>query len=453
MMAAAASAKSATWAPLSDGTRPGSSTLPSGMILYNLFPLLAGKFTQWDEHFARAAAMGFDWVFVNPIQKPGASRSLYSISDYFQFNPGLHDTRQPTSPEEQVRKAIAQAKDRGLKMMIDLVINHCAIDSPLTREHPKWFVRDHDGHIVNSSCQQEAERVIWKDLAQFDHLNSPDAEGLYQYCRRVVEYLLGLGFEGFRCDAAYQVSPNFWQRLIREIKAREPRAVFSAETLGCTADQTKDTALAGFDFVFNSSKWWNLQDWWLIEQYNLVREAAPSISFPESHDTPRLCAEVNGNVEVLKQRYLFSALFSAGVMMPMGFEFGIRKPLNVVHTTPADWVLDTIDLRPFISRVNTIKRSYAVFLEDSPTSLLPCNNPNILMMWKASTKHKDEALLILNKDCFSHQEFHIEHFRHFVQAGAPLRDVSPEHTLDYLHEPFHYALRPGQGIVLVTTRS
>jgi len=74
-------------------------------------------------------------------------------------------------------------------------------------------------------------------------------------------------------------------------------------------------------------------------------------------------------------------------------------------------------------------------------------------MWKASVKHKDEALLILNKDLGQHQEFHTERFRQYVQAGAPLRDVSPEHPLEYLHEPFHYALRPGQGIVLVTSRS
>lgn len=54
------------------------------MILYNLFPLLAGPFGRWNEHFTRAAAMGFNWVYVNPIQKLGASRSLYSIADYFQ---------------------------------------------------------------------------------------------------------------------------------------------------------------------------------------------------------------------------------------------------------------------------------------------------------------------------------------------------------------------------------
>jgi starch synthase (maltosyl-transferring) len=77
----------------------------------------------------------------------------------------------------------------------------------------------------------------------------------------------------------------------------------------------------------------------------------------------------------------------------------------------------------------------------------------VLLMWKASAKHKDEALLILNKDPHQHQEFRLDHFRNFVQAGAPLRDVSPEYAQEYIHEPFHYALRPGQGIVLLTSRN
>jgi starch synthase (maltosyl-transferring) len=221
----------------------------------------------------------------------------------------------------------------------------------------------------------------------------------------------------------------------------------------CSIDETRATAQAGFDYVFNSSKWWDMQGWWLIEQYNLIRETAPSISFPESHDTPRLAEEFNGNLEAVKQRYLFSALFSAGVMMPMGFEYGFRKPLHVVHTTPNDWQVNGVDLTPFITQVNAIKQRFPVFREESPVNILPCNNPKILLMWKASARHKDEALLILNKDPWSHQEFHTETFRHWVQAGAPLRDVSPEHPMEYIPEPFHYSLRPGQGIVLVTKRS
>ena len=422
------------------------------MILYNLFPLLAGPFPRWEEHFKRAAAMGFNWAFINPIQRTGASRSLYSIEDYFEINPDLLDPGSGMAPQDQVRQMLGQAHAAGLKVVLDLVINHCAIDSPLTRQHPEWFVHEPDGNIANSGCQHNGEKVVWKDLAQFDHRHTRDPEGLYRYCLNVVEHLLGLGFEGFRCDAAYQVPPAFWRRLIRETKARHPRTQFMAETLGCSADETRETARAGFDYVFNSSKWWNLSDWWLIEQYNLVRETAQSISFAESHDTPRLCEEFKGNLDGVKQRYLFSALFSAGVMMPMGFEFGFRKPLHVISTSPSDWKPNGADLRSYIGKVNAIKMAHAVFREESPASVLPCDNPNILLLWKASATHKDEALLILNKDPWQRQEFYTDNFRRFVQAGAPLRDVSPEHRLDFIPEPFHYALRPGQGIVLVTKR-
>lgn len=422
------------------------------MILYNLFPLLAGAFGRWETHFKRAAAMGFNWVYINPVQKTGASRSLYSIADYFELNPALIDAASSVPPEEQCRQMAAHGHAAGLKLMIDLVINHAAYDSPLTREHPEWFLREPDGRIANAFCQHGHERVVWTDLAQFDHEHTPDKEGLYRYCLKVVEHLIALGFDGFRCDAAYQVPHAFWHRLIREVKAKHPHACFAAETLGCSVDQTRDTARAGFDYVFNSSKWWDMQGWWLIEQYNLIRETTRSISFPESHDTPRLLEEFNGNLEGVKQRYLLSALFSAGVMMPMGFEYGFRKQLHVVNTTPSDWQVNGVDLTPFISKVNAIKRDHPVFREESLVNILPCNNPNILFMWKASVKHKEEALLILNKDVNHHQDFYTEHFRNYVQAGAPLKDVSPEHPMEYLHEPFHYALRPGQGIVLVTRR-
>src|SRR5215204_3208800 len=182
------------------------------MILYNLFPLLAGPFSRWNEHFERAAGMHFDWVFINPIQETGASCSLYSIADYFRFNPALLDRADRSTPEEQVRQMTTQAHQTGLKLMIDLVINHCAIDSRLTREHPEWFVRQSNGDVARACCQNGLEKVVWNDLAQFDHHHTRDPEGLYRYCLGVVEHLLGLGFDGFRCDAAYQVPPGFWNR-------------------------------------------------------------------------------------------------------------------------------------------------------------------------------------------------------------------------------------------------
>jgi starch synthase (maltosyl-transferring) len=423
------------------------------MIIYNLFPLLAGRMGEWSAHIERAADMGFDWVFVNPIQKPGMSGSLYSIVDYFQINPSFVDADSPLSAEQQMRAVTKTAEQRGLGMMVDLVINHCAVDSELTRKHPQWFMHEPDGGIAHPFCIDAGEKVVWGDLARFDHEHTADPEGLYRYFREIVEYLIQLGFRGFRCDAAYQLPRRLWERLIKDIRSRHPDTVFTAETLGCTADQTKETAQAGFDYVFNSSKWWDLHSPWLMAQYQLIREISPSISFPESHDTDRLFEEMNGNVDAVKQRYLFSSLFSAGSMIPVGFEFGFRRRLHVVETRPADWEEPSIDLRNFITKVNAVKQRYRIFQEDSPTSILPYQNANILLLWKASTKTSEEALLILNKDPWHHQPFQVDNLSSLVQAGAPLRDVSPEYSLDYIPtRPFTYDLRPGQGLVLVTDR-
>jgi starch synthase (maltosyl-transferring) len=426
---------------------------PERMIIYNLFPLLAGKFADWERHLVRASEMGFNWVFVNPIQYPGFSGSLYSIKDYFSFNPLLIDRDSEKTPEQQVRETTMKAEKIGLKMMIDLVINHCAVDSNLLKEHPEWFQWERPGRIAHPFCYENGKKVVWGDLAKFDHRGTRDKEGLFRFFMHVMDYLIELGFKGFRCDAAYQIPRNLWERLIRETKRKHPDILFFAETLGCPPDQTRKTTEAGFDYIFNSVKWWDFHSPWLMEQYDLTREMAPSIGFPESHDTTRLFEDLHGNMEGMKQRYLFSALFSSGVMMPVGFEFGFRKKVHVVKTRPEDWEGKNIDLTTFIKKINEIKGRYKIFQEDAPTEILHHDNPNILVMWKASITTNEESLLILNKDIYNKQYFWADSLYRFIQSRNTLMDVSPEYPLDYIPSPFSYDLRPGQGIILVTTRS
>ncbi len=419
------------------------------MKIYNLFPLLAGPVGDWRPHLERAAAMGFDWVFVNPIQTPGRSGSLYSISDYLQINPALLKRGSRKSAEDQVRAMAKVAEGLGLKLMIDLVINHCALDSALVKTHPNWFVRDGNG-VANPFCvEADGHKVVWRDLAQFDHARSRDAEGLLRYCGDVVEYLVGLGFSGFRCDAAYQIPAPFWRRLIKRARGAHPDLAFIAETLGCSPTQTRDTAAAGFDWIFNSAKWWDYASPWLMEQHELTRNIAPSIGFPESHDTERLFTETNGNLEALKQRYLFTALFSAGVMIPMGYEFGFRKRLDVVNTRPGDWEQTGVDISDYIRQVNALKSAYPLFQEDGLIQCLHHPNPAVLVLWKGSSRHGGQALLILNKDPFNWQHFHADNLYDYIQANPPLRDLSPEWPMDQIPTPFTYELPPAAARVLV----
>jgi starch synthase (maltosyl-transferring) len=57
----------------------------------------------------------------------------------------------------------------------------------------------------------------------------------------------------------------------------------------------------------------------------------------------------------LKARYALAALFSTGVLMPIGYEWGYRRSLHVVATTPQDREATGIDISDFITAINVLR--------------------------------------------------------------------------------------------------
>ncbi|MFP3866630.1 MAG: alpha-amylase family glycosyl hydrolase [Desulfobacteraceae bacterium] len=415
--------------------------MPNAPIIYNLFPLLAGAIPRWPDHLDRIAAMGFNWIFVNPFHYPGFSGSLYAVKDYFAFHPLLVGENQ--DPEASLKNFVDQARQRGLAVMMDLVINHTAVDSPLVEQHPEWYAKNPDGSIKNPSCIDPADETkvtVWGDLAEIEYWPPPDPEGLLAFWETVLRKYIQLGFRGFRCDAAYKIPGPFWARLIDMARAINPEIYFLAETLGCRLEEMAQLAEAGFDYLFNSSKWWDFQEDWCLEQYESNRHIAPSISFPETHDTPRLAAEVKGAVEILQQRYLFAAFFSAGLMMPMGYEYGFRKRLNVVQTRPGDWEEPRGDLTGFISQVNQMKRNCSILLEEGPiTRLTPPDEP-IVMLLKSSDTYTGQVLAVINTQ---------RRARRYVLPDWPaVMGVSANNVQDLTPEARPLPWKSGQRITL-----
>ena len=367
-------------------------------LLYNLFPPLAGSIPRWEDHLERIADLGFTWIFLNPIHTPGLSGSLYAVKDYYGINPLFHP-ESGQDPEAALAHFLKEAARRGLKVMLDLVINHTAIDSPLVTAHPEWYARDEAGRIKHPGAidPADATRVtVWGDLAELEYWPPPDPEGLLAYFRGVVARYLKLGFMGFRADAAYKIPGDFWAGLIAAAKKVQPEAEFFAETLGCRLAQCAQLSSSGFDFLYNSSKWWDFQAEWCLEQYNTFRHVAPSVSFPESHDTERLAAASGGAVAVARQRYLFAAYFSTGVMIPSGFEYGFQKHLNVVRTRPQDWETPTYDLTSFIRGANRMKKGCPVLLEEGPQVRVNPRGEPVVLLLKSRDSRRGRVLAVIN---------------------------------------------------------
>jgi len=356
---------------------------------------------RWLQHAKRAAEMGFNWLYVNSLHYPGFSGSLYAVKEYDRINPLFLPEGVTGDGLSHLASTLVKLRELGLRPMMDLVINHTSKDCPLVTEHPEWYVRDEAGNVVSPSAMDPADsrrRTVWGDLAEMDNHHSSDRQGLWDFWADLVRRFLKLGFEGFRCDAAYKVPAGLWRTLVEVARETNPEVRFFAETLGASFEEVHALGDAGLDFLFNSSKWWALDQPWCLEQHAQFAKIAPSVAFPESHDTPRLAEETGGNEAVQRGRYAFAAVFSAGLMMPMGYEYGMRNPLNVVTTTPEDWEPPAMDLTRFVQRVNRLKiESPLLCGEGTLEATTPLSAPSLVLRRTSHAAPGSEGWILINK--------------------------------------------------------
>ena len=383
--------------------------MAAGPRIYNLFPLLCGSVRQWEDHLPRIAAMGFDWVYVNPFHYPGFSGSLYAVKDYYRINDLMWDGEH--SLEELLESFCAKASELGVSVIMDLVINHTAKDALLADEHPDWFLHEDDGTLRSPRAIDPADArqvTVWGDLAELNYHDPALHAGLATYFGELIGHFIDRGIRGFRCDAAYLVPPELWSRLIAQARAKRGDAAFFAETLGCRLEQISALHTAGFDYLFNSAKWWDFKSPWLLEQYAAFRHVAPSIAFPESHDTPRLSTELadagchRDDATLVERayrlRYMFSAVFSTGVMIPVGFEYGFRGPLNVVNTRQEHWERPLFDITAFIAEVNRMRAAIPALNEEGAQRQIHLGDAAVVCLLRRAQTDTSWVLSLFNSD-------------------------------------------------------
>jgi starch synthase (maltosyl-transferring) len=420
----------------------GDASIPTGPRIYNLFPTLLGAVTRWHERLPAISDMGFDWIFVNPVHLPGASGSLYAIKDTRRLHPLLLES--DPEPDDEgglgtdfgdrlLRDFCAAAGEAGIRVMLDLVINHTARDGVLVERHPSWFAHDENGKIRSPSVADldDPEQItVWDDLAELDYSERPEREALLAHWEGLIRHYIRLGFAGFRCDAACKLPHEIWSRLIHGARIERANLRFFAETLGAAEDEIEQLRGAGFDYQFNSAKWWNFREDWLLEQYRRFRGLAPSIAFPESHDTSRLAADSGGSAEESRFRYLFAAVFSSGIMMPIGYEFGFKQPLHVTETGPDDWKAglagSPFDISDYISRVNAMKAATPVLNEEGPQERVTDANVRLVGLLRRSEHGPQRSLALINPDAEHDEPYRAQALAQLLGAApADIREITP----------------------------
>jgi starch synthase (maltosyl-transferring) len=429
----------------------------TGARIYNLFPLLFGPVRRWAEQLPRIGAMGFDWVYLNPFHAPGAAGHLYAARDHERLHPLFRggDLR----PDDQIiRDFVREANANGLRVMMDLVVTQLARDAVLVARHPDWFVHDAPARRDAAEADEADASAEPEDIARFDYGAAAARRGQAAYWADYIYRHIDLGIEGFRCARACRVPAELWHALIDTARSFAPASLFVADTAGAGLPEIEALRPAGFDYVLSAAKWWDFRSDWLLAQQEQLRRVAATISFPESHETPRLAAELGpmdaGQLQAhARLRYLFAATFSAGVSMPAGYEYGFTRPLDSARTRPEAWEQPRYDLSGFIAAVNGLKAALPVLAEEGPQRRITAPRAPVIGLLRQSEDRAACALTLINADA---------RVPHSVEPGAllaatgthhgGLRDVTPERRPAELVPGTPLALAPLEARLFVAER-
>lgn len=143
----------------------------------------------------------------NPFHYPGFSGSLYAVKDYYRINDLFWDGEHSLG---LLGSFCAKARELGVSVIMDLVINHTSKDSLLAAEHPEWFLHEADGSLRSPRAIDPADArqvTVWGDLAEINYHDPAARAGLSAYFGEMIAHFVACGIRG-RCDAAYLVPPE-----------------------------------------------------------------------------------------------------------------------------------------------------------------------------------------------------------------------------------------------------
>lgn len=205
---------------------------------------------------------------------------------------------------------------RGIKLVLDFVPNHTAIDHPWARQHPDYYVTSDAERAGTLKPYHEASKWFghgwdgygdpWIDTLQLNYRNPSLRHAMREELQRVAERC-----DGVRCDMAMlalndvvarvwgefphegdDFSSEFWVDAIGAVRRKQPEFLFLAEVYWDLEQRLQDL---GFDFTYDKRLYDLLVARDAIGAASYVRSLPAdfirrSAHFLENHDEKRIAS-------------------------------------------------------------------------------------------------------------------------------------------------------------------
>lgn len=287
-----------------------------------------------DAELNRIRGLGFDWVwFMSLWQTGAASRQVSRTNPDWrrEFQNTLPDLREDDiigsgfavtsytasralGGDEALARLRERLRSRGLRLMLDFVPNHVALDHPWVQEHPGYLMAGIEAELARQPQnytrvkRQQGDLVLaygrdpnfpgWPDTLQLNYADPALQEAMIGELLRVATKC-----DAARCDMAMLLLPDvfertwgvrpqpFWPKAVERVRGRFPDFCLMAEVYW---DLEWTIQHQGFDYAYDK----RLYDRLRAGQAHAVRDHLGAgldyqdklARFLENHDEPRAAA-------------------------------------------------------------------------------------------------------------------------------------------------------------------
>jgi glycosidase len=280
-------------------------------IVYGVVPMLFGPRGLPDvtARLDQIAALGVNTLWLSPITVSPPGDFGYAVTDHFRVNPRL-------GAVDDLHDLVRAAHARGLRVILDMVPNH------LSSAHP-YFVNarlrgrasPYFDYFARTQSGEATHYFDWQDLKNLNYDN-PEVQRLVTAA--FAHWVQTFDIDGFRIDAAWgprERAPDFWPRLVTELKRIKPDLMLVAEA------SVRDPyyGWVGFDAAYDWTG--ELGQWaWqgafepgakpasrLRSEIQVGHSGAAAVRFLENNDTgPRFVSRYGADTVRLASAMLFT---------------------------------------------------------------------------------------------------------------------------------------------------
>ena len=217
---------------------------PEDLLLYEVNPRAhsaAGTIAGITADLDRIKSLNINTIWLMPVFKMGQVKSVgspYCVADYTNVDPEFGSL-------DDLKALVDSAHERKMAVIMDWVANHTAWDHPWISQHPEWYTKNAAGQITHPPGTN------WQDVADLD-FSKPELHAAMIESMKF--WILEVGVDGFRFDAADYVPFAFWKSAMDSLKGITDRKL-----LFLTEGERPDHYNAGMPLIYGWNWNYNLQ--------------------------------------------------------------------------------------------------------------------------------------------------------------------------------------------------